>query len=623
MAVPSLSERYAQAGATRGATIGDLALDKYVSGESGYFGSYGGAIKDKTKAKLTGIKETFDPLNIVKGLTGSKMLTAAAGKALGRSDEDIGYFTGKAVNKKKKDEEESSEKKEITKLQKKVLEKENKFYDLVFNRKTLLYDPQVRLPLKTLMDKLDDIYELVKAGDDKAKLENANRKKSDKEKNRIKDADAADAAEAAMGAEGATAAEAVAAEAGGAMMMEGLVAFLPEILLGIAAITAAIAAAVALYVYWDDIMEYIDETIQSVKDWYDGVVKTIDDTIKAAQDWYNGVVQGITDTIQGAIDTVSNTITNIIQSVEDVADGIKQSIVDSINYVEEGIGKIVGSITDGINEAINSVYDGIKNIVTKVANFLAHPLDSAAAALGFGDEDQGTQMSSGRSVDTKTNQYGGLETKTQDATAQTKTLGGSTLAANVLAQPGEKTDTIMGSVMDESDNGPLGGQHSATKDFLGTRTSSGSIFKADKYEIYDENGQKVEVPKDIFMKMKDAAANGNAEGAFKIYEDWKKAEAGPKQATVGSAISDAVSDLFGSKPVPTTENKMNTLDQSRAQAGTAQNSAPIIVNAGGGQAPPPPPPQPAPSISMGSATTQGSSNRWEDKMLGHNADYMP
>jgi hypothetical protein len=47
----------------------------------------------KTKAKMTGIKETFDPLNIVKKFTfGSDWAPAMLGKLTGRSKEDTGYF---------------------------------------------------------------------------------------------------------------------------------------------------------------------------------------------------------------------------------------------------------------------------------------------------------------------------------------------------------------------------------------------------------------------------------------------------------------------------------------------------------------------------------------------------
>lgn len=83
-----------------------MAEKKFQEGQS-IGSSVGGAISDKFKAKMTRTKEKFDPLNWVKGLTGSgvigKSIRTMAGRALGRSEEDIGYFGGyqrKGKNKK-------------------------------------------------------------------------------------------------------------------------------------------------------------------------------------------------------------------------------------------------------------------------------------------------------------------------------------------------------------------------------------------------------------------------------------------------------------------------------------------------------------------------------------------
>jgi len=52
-------------------------------------------IKTRTKAKITGIKEKFDPLNIAKFLTfGSNVAPAILGRLTGRSKADIANFTG-------------------------------------------------------------------------------------------------------------------------------------------------------------------------------------------------------------------------------------------------------------------------------------------------------------------------------------------------------------------------------------------------------------------------------------------------------------------------------------------------------------------------------------------------
>lgn len=69
--------------------------------------SIGGAIKssinEKLKSTATGIKEKFDPLNIAKVMTGgSKLAPALLGRLMGRSEEDIEYFTHKGSKQGKK-----------------------------------------------------------------------------------------------------------------------------------------------------------------------------------------------------------------------------------------------------------------------------------------------------------------------------------------------------------------------------------------------------------------------------------------------------------------------------------------------------------------------------------------
>lgn len=86
---------YYDAAKVRKTGLGNLMADKLVSGQ-GIGASIGGAITQKFKAKLKGIKEKFDPLNIAKFLFfGSKLGTTLFGKATGRSQEDINYFTGR------------------------------------------------------------------------------------------------------------------------------------------------------------------------------------------------------------------------------------------------------------------------------------------------------------------------------------------------------------------------------------------------------------------------------------------------------------------------------------------------------------------------------------------------
>jgi len=68
--------------------------DKITSGK-GVGSALGGAISDKFKARVTGVKEKFDPMNIAKFMTGgSRLAPAILGRITGRSQSDINYFAG-------------------------------------------------------------------------------------------------------------------------------------------------------------------------------------------------------------------------------------------------------------------------------------------------------------------------------------------------------------------------------------------------------------------------------------------------------------------------------------------------------------------------------------------------
>jgi hypothetical protein len=85
---------YAEAKNIRGQSFSSMMTNKLLGGE-GVGSSLKATISEKTKAKMTGIKETFDPMNIAKFMTGgSKLGAAIAGKVLGRSQEDMQYFAG-------------------------------------------------------------------------------------------------------------------------------------------------------------------------------------------------------------------------------------------------------------------------------------------------------------------------------------------------------------------------------------------------------------------------------------------------------------------------------------------------------------------------------------------------
>jgi flagellum-specific peptidoglycan hydrolase FlgJ len=86
---------YQKAKDLRSKSFSDLMTDKLTGGQ-GIGSSLRETLSEKTKAKMTGIKETFDPMNIVKTMTfGSKLGPALYGKMMGRSKEDMKYFTNK------------------------------------------------------------------------------------------------------------------------------------------------------------------------------------------------------------------------------------------------------------------------------------------------------------------------------------------------------------------------------------------------------------------------------------------------------------------------------------------------------------------------------------------------
>jgi hypothetical protein len=87
---------YQQARRVRGSKFSNLFLDQLAQQDS-VTSAIGKTISLKTQAKIKGIKESFDPLNMVKFLTfGSKLGPALFGKLTGRKQKDIDYFTGRS-----------------------------------------------------------------------------------------------------------------------------------------------------------------------------------------------------------------------------------------------------------------------------------------------------------------------------------------------------------------------------------------------------------------------------------------------------------------------------------------------------------------------------------------------
>ena len=87
---------YRQARSIRNRSVSDLIADELIRGK-GIGGAIGGAIGLKSKARMKGIREKFDILNMVRAITGkSRLATSLIGRLFGRSREDIEYFAGRA-----------------------------------------------------------------------------------------------------------------------------------------------------------------------------------------------------------------------------------------------------------------------------------------------------------------------------------------------------------------------------------------------------------------------------------------------------------------------------------------------------------------------------------------------
>jgi len=85
---------YSTAKSIRGRSLSSMVTQGIRSGR-GVGSSIRGAISQKMRARMTGIKEKFDPMNVAKFLTGgSNLAPAILGRLTGRSQSDINYFSG-------------------------------------------------------------------------------------------------------------------------------------------------------------------------------------------------------------------------------------------------------------------------------------------------------------------------------------------------------------------------------------------------------------------------------------------------------------------------------------------------------------------------------------------------
>jgi len=102
------SVEYRKAKKVGNQSIKELAFKKYFDEGESLGSAIKSSISDKFKARVSNIKEKFDPLNIAKNVFGNK-IAAVIGRKMGRDEKDIKYFTGYG-NKKAKQVGETSTK---------------------------------------------------------------------------------------------------------------------------------------------------------------------------------------------------------------------------------------------------------------------------------------------------------------------------------------------------------------------------------------------------------------------------------------------------------------------------------------------------------------------------------
>lgn len=97
---------YTRASQIRKKGLIDLIAEKKFKEGKGLGSSIRKSVSEKLQARSMGIKEKFDPMNLVKALTGEgvvgKSIRTIAGRTMGKSDRDIEYFGGYAKHKKRK-----------------------------------------------------------------------------------------------------------------------------------------------------------------------------------------------------------------------------------------------------------------------------------------------------------------------------------------------------------------------------------------------------------------------------------------------------------------------------------------------------------------------------------------
>jgi len=666
MAVPELPEsRYATAASTRARSIGDIALDKYDAGSSGVIGSYAQAAKEKLAASSMKMKERFDPLNMVQGLTGSKLLTGAAGKLMGRSSQDVDYFRDKAAQRDLAGTSEGAKSagtsKEATDNQKKLLESQIKINNLILTAKTILY------PKDEIIDGLTDLYDLIdermpvggsgsggryipgkpnqpptpqsqpaaggpsllESAAGGGMLASAGRGALNLAKN-VGSQGLNLAKSGARGGMNLLKGGANLARTGLSAAGQGIGAVLGQGALGAAAVgaTGALAAggtlaAAGLAIEDDNIVDdatpkdppkelqgpefaYLkDLTSYNPKPFLDRNYDGDDGTRSEKADQF---IMSLANKIPEEDRADFNKMLEHQVLGKEVAPNMKMKFLRDLinNYMDQK----VAALKSGVNPDFKAVPDLEQTSQEQRAERASRP----TANEGTPNVPKLT-MAQMRNI--------GRPGKDTPATTE------STQVPNAVATPPTPTENaqVPSAVATPS---------ASTPDATPVTAAAPQDLNAEIKAMSDEDFEQYAT---VIAKAGASPAEAKALQAdprFAKFRQKRRAASDASDAALGASgkgqavrgfdDDSGATPVQSVTPVPVVENNMNNLDQARAAtAATAQSSAPIIVNAGGGggqaQASSPQTPQVVPP--PGSATTNGSTNRFEDKLMGGSADYLP
>jgi len=173
---------YKKASELRKKSFGTRMAENLISG-GGIGASFKKTLSEKSKARMMGIKESFDPLNMVKKLTGgSKLAPAVLGKMLGRSKQDLEYFSGDP-RRRKLDTKATAGFDEET-LQKSTESLGNIYNLLKKDRDNKIKQRQKKENFEESLDKQEELrnQELIKALTARRKKKEPTKKEEEKEK---------------------------------------------------------------------------------------------------------------------------------------------------------------------------------------------------------------------------------------------------------------------------------------------------------------------------------------------------------------------------------------------------------------------------------------------------------